>query len=235
MKFVLAVYGMRGDIEPSVVVGRELLRRGHDVRMAVPPNLVGFAEAAGLAAVAYGLDSRALVEAAARLLDMFLPQPLEDPGAGQVGARNFGVRYPVLDGRGDHDALTSLADGADLLIAGLGFEQFAANVAEYYDIPLATLHFLPMRANGQVLPFLPAPLGRSAMKVYERLSWSGAVKKVEEAQRRELGLPEATMPLAATDRRTRVAGNPGLRRGLLSRAGSRMDEMRKASGRLSAR
>ena len=58
MKFVLTSYGRRGDIEPAVVVGRELLRRGHDVRMAVPPHLVGFAEAAGLEAVAYGLDSR---------------------------------------------------------------------------------------------------------------------------------------------------------------------------------
>ena len=58
MKFVLACYGTRGDIEPSVVVGRELLRRGHDVRMAVPPDLVGFAEAAGLPAVAYGLETQ---------------------------------------------------------------------------------------------------------------------------------------------------------------------------------
>ena len=43
MKFVLACYGARGDVEPSVAVGRELLRRGHDVRIALPPNLVGFA------------------------------------------------------------------------------------------------------------------------------------------------------------------------------------------------
>jgi UDP:flavonoid glycosyltransferase YjiC (YdhE family) len=64
MKFVLACYGTRGDIEPCAAVGRELLSRGHDVRMAVPPNLVGFAESAGLAAVAYGLDSQAVVEAA---------------------------------------------------------------------------------------------------------------------------------------------------------------------------
>ena len=62
MKFVLAAYGTRGDVEPSVVVGRELLRRGHDVLMAVPPDQVGFAEAAGLAAVAYGPDSMAVVE-----------------------------------------------------------------------------------------------------------------------------------------------------------------------------
>ena len=43
-------------------VGRELLRRGHDVQMAVPPDQVGFAESAGLAAVACGPDSRAAMD-----------------------------------------------------------------------------------------------------------------------------------------------------------------------------
>ena len=89
--------------------------------------------------------------------------------------------------------LTSLADGADLLFTGLNFEEPAANVAEYYDIPLATLHYFPLRANGQLVPFLPAPLGRSAMTVYEWLGWRLA-KKLEDAQRRELGLPKATGP-----------------------------------------
>ncbi len=56
--------------------------------------------------------------------------------------------------------LASLADGSDLIVAGLGFEQFAANVAEYHDLPLAMLHWFPMRANGHVLPVLPARLGR---------------------------------------------------------------------------
>ena len=58
MKLVLACYGSRRDVVPGVAVGGELLRRGHEVRMAVPPDLVGFAEAAGLAAVAYGPDAR---------------------------------------------------------------------------------------------------------------------------------------------------------------------------------
>ena len=58
MKFVLACYGTRGDAEPGAAIGCELLRRGHDVCMAVAPDLVGFTESAGLVAVPYGPDSQ---------------------------------------------------------------------------------------------------------------------------------------------------------------------------------
>ena len=86
--------------------------------------------------------------------------------------------------------LTSLTDGADVLITGLSYQELAANVAEYRDIPLATLLWFPIRVNGHLVPFLPSPLIRSAMTVYEWLVSRGA-KKVEVAQRRELGLPKA--------------------------------------------
>ena len=89
--------------------------------------------------------------------------------------------------------LTSLTNGADLLFTGVNFEGAAANVAEYYDIPLATMHYFPIRPNGQLLPFLPGPLGRAAMRVYDWLGWH-LEKKFEDAQRRELGLPKATGP-----------------------------------------
>ena len=91
--------------------------------------------------------------------------------------------------------LTSLAEGADLLFTGMVFDGVAANVAEYYDIPLGTLDHLPLRTNGQLVPFLPAPLGRSTMTVVEWLVWR-MWKKAEDAQRRELGLPKATGPAA---------------------------------------
>ena len=193
MKFVLACYGMRGDVENSVVVGRELLHRGHNVHIAVPPNLVGFAEAAGLAAVAYGLDSRALSEAQRNYWACFFRKPWRIQDLDRLGREisDFVTRCWTSE---TTTTLTSLADGADLVIAGLGFEQFAANVAEYYDLPLATLHMSPMRPNGQLLPLLPAPLGRRAMTAWDRLSWGGAQKDVEDAQRRELGLAKATCP-----------------------------------------
>ena len=171
MKFVLACYGMRGDVDPGVAVGRELLRRGHDVRMAVPPNLVGFAESAGLPAVAYGPDPQALVDAQRNYWTCFFRNPWRIQELIRLRRES---REPASQCWAEMSTtLTSLADGADLLFTGLSFEQPAANVAEYYDIPLATLHFFPVRANGQLLPFLPAPLGRSAMTVYDWLNWRG--------------------------------------------------------------
>jgi UDP:flavonoid glycosyltransferase YjiC (YdhE family) len=192
MKFVLASWGTRGDVEPCAAVGRELLRRGHDVCMAVAPDVVGFAESAGLAAVAYGPDLQTIADARGSWTRFFrTPWRIRDLSK---LTREIQESYNECWGQGS-TTLKSLADGADLLIAtSVGFEMLAANVAEYYDIPLATLHWFPLRANGQLLPFLPAPLCRFAMAVFEWLSRGGTAKESDKAQRRELGLPEATGP-----------------------------------------
>jgi UDP:flavonoid glycosyltransferase YjiC (YdhE family) len=191
MKFVLASYGTRGDIEPCVAVGRELLRRGHEVRMAVPPDLVAFAEAAGPAAVAYGPDLQAVLDAHRNFWTHFFRNfwKIQD----LIRLRREVMEPFIQCWKEIITTLTSLAEGADLLFTGVNFEDAAGNVAEYYDIPLATLHLFPLRANGQFLPFLPAPLGRSVMKVSEWVAWRAA-KKVEGVQRGELGLPNATKP-----------------------------------------
>lgn len=189
MKFALASYGSRGDVEPCVAIGRELVRRGHDVHMAVPPDLVGFAEAAGPATVAFGPEVQPILDAHRSFWTYFF--------------RNFWrirdlirlrreIAQPVLERWEEICAtLRSLADGADLLVTGLNFEQPAANVAEYYGIPLASVHIFPVRASGQFLRYVPSWLGRSAMRVFWWLSWRLA-KRVEDAQRRALGLSKAT-------------------------------------------
>jgi UDP:flavonoid glycosyltransferase YjiC (YdhE family) len=192
MKFVLACWGSRGDVEPCVTVGRELLRRGHDVHMAVPPDQVGFAESAGLAAVAYGPDTQAIADAHRNFWTCLFRNPWRIRDLIRLWRE---IREPVIRCQKEMTTtLTSLADGADLLITGMLVEQFPTNVAEYYDIPLATVHIFPVRVNGQLLPILPSPLLRSIGTVDEWLSWRGT-KKVEDAQRRELGLPKATGPL----------------------------------------
>jgi UDP:flavonoid glycosyltransferase YjiC (YdhE family) len=191
MKFVLASYGTRGDVEPSVAIGRELLRRGHDVHIAVPPDLIGFAESAGLTTTAYGLETQTWLNAYRNFWSAVF--------------RNF---WRIRELRGlwpelwqplsqcwdeINTTLMSLTDGADLLFTGLSFEQPAANVAEHFDVPLATLHYLPVRANSHVLPFPPGLLGRAAMSAYEWVGW-WMDRKLEDAQRRRLGLPKATGP-----------------------------------------
>jgi UDP:flavonoid glycosyltransferase YjiC (YdhE family) len=97
--------------------------------------------------------------------------------------------------------LMSLSNDADLIFTGLVFEQPAANVAEYYEIPLATYHYTPARVNGHLVPFIPAPLIRLGISMDHWLGWR-RTKKVEDAQRRELRLPEATGPASRriTDR-----------------------------------
>ena len=189
MKCVLASYGSRGDIEPCVAVGRELLRRGHEVRMAVPPDLVGFAESAGLTAVAYGPDTREWWGANRDLWTYLFRSFWKIQHLIRLW-REIGESV-IQYWEEITTTLRSLADGADLLVTFLNFEQPAANVAEYYDIPLATLHVSPVRANGQFLPFLPSSLGRYALTVLQWANWRG-MKKFDDAQRRELGLPKAT-------------------------------------------
>lgn len=172
MKFVLGAYGSRGDVEPCVTVGRELLRRGHEVRAAVSPNMLDFAKSAGLAVVAYGPDTREQMNRAMGFIggvgDLVtaLPQLIERVSRVWV----------------DKSAtLTPLAKGADLLLAGMTEQGLAANVAEYHGIPLAALHGFP----AGILPS----------------GWlsSGVTKEAADAQRRALGLPEATEPTTRSE------------------------------------
>jgi vancomycin aglycone glucosyltransferase len=164
MKCVLAGYGSRGDVEPLAAVGRELMRRGHDVLMAVAPNMVAFVESAGLAAVAYGRDSREQMDFAADFVGK-----ISNPVTmwAEVAAHVNKVKAEKSA------VLTSLADGADLLVAAFNEQGVAANVAEYYGIPLGSLHYFPARilASGIFGPKI--------------------TKETDDAQRPALGLPEA--------------------------------------------
>lgn len=191
-RFALTSYGTRGDIEPCVAVARELLRRGHDVSMVVPPDLVGFVDSAGLSCSPYGFDVHDQVYGFRDFWTYFF--------------RNFWRIASVVamwremwDGVIDRwqDISTTLiaaAEGADLLVTGPGYQDVAANVAEYFDMPLATLNYFPMRPNGQLVPALPPGATRVAMRLHDWLAWR-LTKRVEDTQRRALNLAPTTAPL----------------------------------------
>lgn len=48
MKVLLAPLGSRGDVQPQLVLGEELLRRGHDVTLAAPPDFQEMSNGYGL-------------------------------------------------------------------------------------------------------------------------------------------------------------------------------------------
>ncbi|OBI40746.1 glycosyltransferase, partial [Mycobacterium sp. E796] len=155
---------------------------------AVPPNLIGFVESAGMPAVAYGQrDSQQQLD------EDFLHNSWKFQNPVKLARE---AMEPVRAGFEELGAaLKSLVDGVDLLLTGQLYQEIAANVAERYDIPLAALHFYPMRPNGHVAfpARLPAPLVRSTMKTLDWMYWR-FTRSAEEAQRRELGLPPTTVP-----------------------------------------
>ncbi|RUP01472.1 MAG: hypothetical protein EKK34_28580 [Mycobacterium sp.] len=190
MKFVLAVHGTRGDVEPCAAVGMELQRRGHDVRMAVPPNLIGFVEAAGLSGVAYGPDSGIQINQVAAFVRN-LTKAQNPLNLAQAGKELF------VEGWAEMGAtLADLAEGADLLMTGQTYHGVVANVAEYHDIPMAALHHFPMHVNGQVgIPSLPLP--GTVVRTVAKASWrlySYTTGDADRTQRRELGLPSTSVP-----------------------------------------
>jgi UDP:flavonoid glycosyltransferase YjiC (YdhE family) len=184
MRFAIAVHGTRGDVEPCAAVGLELLRRGHQVRIAVPPNLVGFVESAGLEhAAVYGVDSQKQLEA-----DVFRDWwKMQNPATVLRRSREY-----VTEGWAEmSQTLAGLAEDADLILTGTTYQEVAANVAEARGVPLAALHYFPCRMNSQVLPVrLPGPVLRSGWSAVEWGHWR-VLKGAEDAQRRELRLPQA--------------------------------------------
>ncbi|WP_193047459.1 glycosyltransferase [Mycolicibacterium baixiangningiae] len=184
MRFVVAVHGTRGDIEPCAAVGLELARRGHEVRTAVPPNLISFVEECGLGVpVSYGVDSQQQLDA-----DIFREwYKLRNPMTVLREAREY-----VVEGWAEMSrSLSALADGTDLILTGTTYQELAANVAKAHDIPLAALHYFPVRPSTRVLPVpLPSAVVGPVWAFGEWAHWR-VLKGAEDDQRRELGLPQA--------------------------------------------
>ena len=132
--------------------------------VTLPPDMLAFIKSAGLTAVPYGPDWQA------QMRDDGFVRMIQNP----LSAIHEAVEYVAHLSAEKSATLVSLTSGADLLLAGMNEQALAANVAEYYGIPLAVLHSFPP----QILE-LGSPHGSLG-------------EQAELAQRRALGLPEAT-------------------------------------------
>lgn len=200
MDFVLAFTGSRGDVQPAVALGTALADAGHAVRLAVPPNLVGFAAAAGLEAHPCGPDT-------AEILGSDLVREQLKSANPRTRLRAV-AELTLTGGRRVQRELRALAAGADAIIGGSAGQERAFAVAQALGTAYLPVHYCPLRRNGIVslLPGerLPAPVHRAGWTALEQLLWFG-IRDAERTLAAELGLPAPRGPAA---RRIARAGIP---------------------------
>jgi UDP:flavonoid glycosyltransferase YjiC (YdhE family) len=117
--------------------------------------LRAYVESAALVTEPYGRDWQEL------LGDENFTRMLQNP----MSAIPQAVDYVTQVVTEKNAALMSLADGADLLIAGMTEQEPAANVADCHGIPLAALHFFPPQILRQASS--PGPVGTQSDPVLE--------------------------------------------------------------------
>ncbi|BDH56036.1 glycosyltransferase [Tsukamurella sp. PLM1] len=187
MKIAIPLTGTRGDVQPAVALGLELRRRGHDVLVGAPPNLVEFTERAGLDAVPCGPD-------VAQLYSSEEGQRALAAGSSLQLMRMVGKQMDEYGARFNREVI-EVCRGADVVVSTLLTEDRAASVTEASDTPLVTMHGFPGRAS-RAYPFPGAlPPDRTYPGVVNALTW-GVSENVRRlaflkhlaALRKDLGL-----------------------------------------------
>ncbi|MFD3745197.1 glycosyltransferase [Nocardia sp. NPDC058633] len=196
MKLVLAFTGSRGDVQPGLSLGVELRSRGHDVTMAVPPNLTEFCRRATISTREFGTDTKELLDSALVSSKLKSADPLTRLRAiAEISLR---------DGRRVQSELMDLTAGADAVIGGSVGQERLLNVATARGIPYVPVHYCPLRRNSvaSLLPFDRAPgrAHRLSWAALEQLTWL-ATRSAERELAADLGLPLPSSPPA-----TRITG-----------------------------
>lgn len=164
MRIAIPLTGTRGDVHPIVALGLELRRRGHDVLIGAPPNLVGFVTSAGLAARACGPDIQQLYssEEGQRALAAGNTLRLMQLVAKQMSGYAEQMNREVIE----------VCAGADLIVASTVTEDRASSVAEAMGVPLVVVHYFPARANS-AYPFPGAlPPNWNPPAMVNRATWT---------------------------------------------------------------
>ena len=194
MRIALVTVGTRGDVQPVVAIGAELARRGHQVNLGVPPNLIALARRVGLDAVAVGGDSQAFMESAEG------QQLLASGNVKDFMSRLQRIAHEQAAQR--NAEMRDLCDGAEVIVSGALTEHQAASLAEWGEVPLVLVHTFPIRATGAVAnPLVTTSemsprLNRDTHELFDRIWWKSAETDVN-AQRADLGLAPTSRSTAA--------------------------------------
>ncbi|WP_437756301.1 glycosyltransferase [Sorangium sp. So ce1389] len=130
MRVLLTGVGTRGDVQPVVSLAAEVRRRGHDVRLCVPPNFIDWVSGLGFTATPIGIAMRQPSGAAAAQASTPTPE--------QIRAL---VAHLVRD---QFDATASAAEGCDVIVAGGAHQYAARSIAERLGIPSVVAVYAPV-------------------------------------------------------------------------------------------
>ncbi|MGU3292278.1 glycosyltransferase [Williamsia sp. M5A3_1d] len=204
MRMLLSFYGSRGDVQPGLCLGLELLRRGHDVEMALPPNYVGLAADMGLRAHPVGLDSESYWDSERARTILSTGNPVTRLRLAQAQVREGFARF-------DADLAALVADLAatkalDGLVSGPLGQDRIADLAEHLDVDMATVRLCAMSENGAICAVptrhrLPPVINRASWRLVDTLTWTFS-RSSQNRFRASLGLPDAAEPMPARLRRS---------------------------------
>jgi UDP:flavonoid glycosyltransferase YjiC (YdhE family) len=196
MKLVLSFYGSRGDVQPGLAFGLELQRRGHDVRMAVPPNHVDWARTLGLTAYSVGADTASVWDSPRGREVLRTKNPY-------TKIRLAGAAIKEGFAAFDTDVINLLAapdpelTGVDGVVSGPLCQERMYAIAEKLKVPFSVMRFGPFSENGVIgaipgvaLPGPPA-VNRASWKVTDTLGWTFG-KGAENSFRSTIGLSSVT-------------------------------------------
>jgi sterol 3beta-glucosyltransferase len=189
----MAMVGSRGDVQPFVALGHALSAAGHEVTITANADAAGLVAAAGARFVPFDLDVHKMLSSreGQRLLANGKTRQFLD-----FANRSLGE---VRDSAGK--GVLAAAQGADVLVAGVGIDDYALAASQYLGVPVLLGYlapWLPSAEYPQIMmykaPLLPGSLGGPANSLSHRVTgwahWRGRREQVN-AFRRSLGLPPA--------------------------------------------
>lgn len=183
---VILAAGSRGDIQPCVALGQELLQRGHRVRIVASRRYLSLIESAGLEFAALTVDPL-------ELLDTEEGEELlaggRNPARFLIGFRR--IMGPVA-GRMLRELLVATKDADLFLCPTLGF--LGDHLGEHLGIPWALIHFQPSEPTREFAHplvgshrLLRGRLNRLSFDAIDQVAWQLS-RPFINPWRRELGL-----------------------------------------------
>lgn len=192
MQITAIAYGTRGDVDPSLALGKELLARGHKVRMVVASDFTAVVERHGLEAAPAQVDIQALLHTAGGL-------DLIDSGKRISLRRSFKAMQRLFDEIGPaliENAFEASAD-ADVVLTAFLSNVFASSICQKLGIPQIVAMAPPIALatrSGAATMGSPRP-GESFVNyvlhyaLVDRIDWALTQGPANRFRQNVLGLP----------------------------------------------